>query len=65
LQSGRVIVDESTDAAGEVGVGVELVGDGKGGADFDTFLGKIVAVDENFADLVGVAGAVACFEKRA
>lgn len=44
-------------------MGVELVGDGKGGADFDVFLGKIVAVDENFADLVGVAGAVACFEE--
>ena len=48
---------------------VELGGDVEGGADFDVFLGKVVAVDEGFADLVGgvgilaVVGVVALFEK--
>ena len=45
--------------AGEVGVDVELVGDVECGADFDVFLGKVVAVDENFADLVDVVGILA------
>ena len=45
--------------AGEVGVRVELVVDVEGGADFDVFLGEVVAVDEDFADLVGVVGILA------
>ena len=40
--------------------GMRLVcGDVEGGADFDVLLGKVVAVDEHFADLVGVVGILA------
>jgi len=53
----------------KIGVRIELVDDVEGGADCDFLLGKVVAMDEDLADLVGgvgilaVVGAVACFEE--
>ena len=48
--------------AGEIGVRIELVDDVESGADFDVFLREVVAVNEDFVDLVGVCSFVALKE---